>query len=962
MNKRKIGLLMIYFLVISGFYSLQGLQTKEVLAKGINDNPLDTIIELDPNGNKLLGSDYEANRPVVRPAYQGDYSELFKDVTGPKGIFTGFYDRDNNNATFQHLQYFKLNDSLIYRNVGQYNNKKIALKVDFLGPRNATAGYQVGLMKDGSLYLNTKEDAPLLYQLVYDEAGFPPVPNILMDMPNEMFVGATGGGYAPTINMNYSNVNKVYLSIPEKWKGIPGMWGNTEYPVKRGYKLANESITNYQNVDLFQMEIDSSKMNIAISEFNILSDNNQKSLLFGRVVGNFTTYTTLFKTSIKTAYVPFYMPVRGNGVENSNKFEAKYDVGQAVIDAYAAYLPESLKIIAEDRQGYFENLQSTPDPIQFFEKDNVTRISGITTKAIGNKKLEITISKAVLQKLQTNQVNMKLNFSNLISSKVLGNYNSAKRIYEVPLTFYNIRTSKGMELKSEETVVNAEIIPNIYGEPNPVEVWIDSNSNDLNPKDLVKNGVTTIPGDTLKMSIEGYQLFNEAKTYNVSVKLASTKTPSLTKIIVVPVTVKRGNIITRPYFENQTWIIDEINRQLQKNIGLNVYESDLPKIKSIVLNKSYYGEHIPLTIQSLKNLEILDLTNVNLTGSLPNELGNLPKLNTLRVKGNTIYGTIPVSLANLSNLTSLDLSNNQLSSQIPTELTTLSKLNVLDVSANKLIWKIPEFRNQFITSNFSDNQITYDSATKPSFVKNGDYTFIANGDKTLQFVGKEAVFSEETKIKPFDSTNSGYFDLAVQNPKTGNKESLYPGHFYTIKDRSNGNVLYSGQASSAVLIDYRSDIEYEVTLDQTYNNPANKWIVKGKIPELKFEDVPDKLSLKTAVNEDERNTDLSIVGELAIFDNRDSGNKWSLKMKPSSLMEGSQKLEGEYVYIDSQGVEKPMVTDQSELIEQSQDSYGEVTPISAHWGGTQGLKYHLKAGNRIGIYQGMITWILEDAP
>lgn len=56
----------------------------------------------------------------------------------------------------------------------------------------------------------------------------------------------------------------------------------------------------------------------------------------------------------------------------------------------------------------------------------------------------------------------------------------------------------------------------------------------------------------------------------------------------------------------------------------------------------------------------LNLFNLNLTGSIPPELGNFTFLTAINLSGNRLTGEIPRALGNLVNLTSLILSNNQL--------------------------------------------------------------------------------------------------------------------------------------------------------------------------------------------------------------------------------------------------------------------------------------------------------------
>jgi len=70
-------------------------------------------------------------------------------------------------------------------------------------------------------------------------------------------------------------------------------------------------------------------------------------------------------------------------------------------------------------------------------------------------------------------------------------------------------------------------------------------------------------------------------------------------------------------------------------------------------------------------VEWLHLSNNQLSGSIPPELGNLSALNGLFLDHNQLTGAIPPELGNLSNLDALFLNNNQLTGSIPPEIGNL---------------------------------------------------------------------------------------------------------------------------------------------------------------------------------------------------------------------------------------------------------------------------------------------------
>ena len=80
----------------------------------------------------------------------------------------------------------------------------------------------------------------------------------------------------------------------------------------------------------------------------------------------------------------------------------------------------------------------------------------------------------------------------------------------------------------------------------------------------------------------------------------------------------------------------------------------------------------------------LELSNNQLSGSIPESIGNLSQLSQLYLSNNQLSGNIPASIGNMSNLYYLLLSDNQLSGNIPESIGSLSNLEALDLSNNQL--------------------------------------------------------------------------------------------------------------------------------------------------------------------------------------------------------------------------------------------------------------------------------------
>ncbi|KAJ6403463.1 hypothetical protein OIU84_015380 [Salix udensis] len=122
---------------------------------------------------------------------------------------------------------------------------------------------------------------------------------------------------------------------------------------------------------------------------------------------------------------------------------------------------------------------------------------------------------------------------------------------------------------------------------------------------------------------------------------------------------------------------------------------------------------IPREIGNLSSLMLLLLNGNKLSGSLPDELGYLSKLNRLQVDQNNISGPIPKSFANMSSIRHLHLNNNSISGQIPPELSNLTTLLHLLLDNNNLsgylppeLSKLPAMRIiQLDNNNFNGSEI-----------------------------------------------------------------------------------------------------------------------------------------------------------------------------------------------------------------------------------------------------------------
>eukprot|EP01018_Ginkgo_biloba_P010948 Gb_30574 [translate_table: standard] len=90
-------------------------------------------------------------------------------------------------------------------------------------------------------------------------------------------------------------------------------------------------------------------------------------------------------------------------------------------------------------------------------------------------------------------------------------------------------------------------------------------------------------------------------------------------------------------------------------------------------------------------LEVLDLSDNHLSGSLPPGLSNCSSLQVLNLSNNELHGEIPEQLGMLQHLQTFQLSYNRLSGPLPTKLENWTHLQFLDMGHNNITGDIPRY-------------------------------------------------------------------------------------------------------------------------------------------------------------------------------------------------------------------------------------------------------------------------------
>ncbi|XP_047329050.1 receptor-like protein kinase 7 [Impatiens glandulifera] len=219
----------------------------------------------------------------------------------------------------------------------------------------------------------------------------------------------------------------------------------------------------------------------------------------------------------------------------------------------------------------------------------------------------------------------------------------------------------------------------------------------------------------------------------------------------------------------------------------------------------------PEVLTSLKNLELLYLSNCSIVGSIPRGIGNLRKLHTLELADNYLEGKIPSEITKLRNLKMLELYDNLLTGELPVGLGRLSKLEYFDASNNQLHGDLSEIKG---LTNMVDLQLYSNGFTGQIPPELGDFRRLVNvsfyqNKLTGEIPQKLGYWSEfyfidvsENNLTgsiPPDMCRNGNMSqfLVVQNKLTGGIPATYTNCTSLYRLRVSNNSL-SGEIPSGI--------------------------------------------------------------------------------------------------------------------------------------------------------------------
>ncbi|PHT83040.1 hypothetical protein T459_11483 [Capsicum annuum] len=117
---------------------------------------------------------------------------------------------------------------------------------------------------------------------------------------------------------------------------------------------------------------------------------------------------------------------------------------------------------------------------------------------------------------------------------------------------------------------------------------------------------------------------------------------------------------------------------------------NITSLREIHLSSNKLSSNIPPSLGNLQDLVVLDLSSNNMVGSLPPEIGNLKAATLIDLSMNQFSNRTPREIGGLQNLAHLSLRQNNLQGAIPDSMSNMVGLEFLDLSQNNIYGIIPK--------------------------------------------------------------------------------------------------------------------------------------------------------------------------------------------------------------------------------------------------------------------------------
>ncbi|KAE8039090.1 hypothetical protein FH972_011533 [Carpinus fangiana] len=356
---------------------------------------------------------------------------------------------------------------------------------------------------------------------------------------------------------------------------------------------------------------------------------------------------------------------------------------------------------------------------------SISELRGLEELSLGANKFNKSLNLSVIQQLKN------LSYLDLSHTSLLSEYNDFNfSLSSVPLRQLILASCKLKKipdfLRNQSYLYHLDLSHNqIFGEM-PNWIWKLPNLVDL---DLSYNFLVTLEGPILNVSLlylnfRSNQLQGQlpniphVETLDFSGNQLQGQLPNFPHVEYLDLSGNQlqGQLPNIPHVK----YLDLSGNSLDPSILANISWS-LPSIRFIFLSSNKFYGSIPISICNATNLEVLDLSNNSISGTIPQCLIEMSdKLGVLDLRRNKLNGTIPDAFVDNCGLKTLALNQNQLQGELPKSLANCSSLDVLDIGNNHIEGTFPFFlknttmlRVLVLRSNKFYGPITYPNLNAP---------------------------------------------------------------------------------------------------------------------------------------------------------------------------------------------------------------------------------------------------------
>ncbi|XP_022962556.1 probable LRR receptor-like serine/threonine-protein kinase At3g47570 [Cucurbita moschata] len=213
-------------------------------------------------------------------------------------------------------------------------------------------------------------------------------------------------------------------------------------------------------------------------------------------------------------------------------------------------------------------------------------------------------------------------------------------------------------------------------------------------------------------------MFVAALAFTASFSLVGSASLSIETDKQALISIKSGFINLQPSNPVSSWDNSNSSPCNWTRVSCN---KDGNRVVALDLSGLQLSGSLDPHIGNLTFLHSLELQNNLLTGPIPHQISNLFRINLLNMSFNALQGGFPSNISAMAALETLDLTSNNILSTLPHELSLLTNLKVLNLARNHLFGEIPpSFGNlsSLVTINFGTNSLTGPIPTELSRLQN----------------------------------------------------------------------------------------------------------------------------------------------------------------------------------------------------------------------------------------------------